>query len=124
MAKTGKRRSKFAAQAKRLRTKASPELVAKLREFEAQAQAYWGGLPKVSEEDRRELDRAMAPQVPRREVQAPQPTMTIGGVMREVMNKHSRGKREGATDYARRLRKNDPRLASEKLKTIVRRLYD
>jgi hypothetical protein len=75
MAKTGKRRNKFAAQAKRLRTKAPPELIAKLREFEVQAQAYWDGLPKVSDEVRRELDRAMAPQVPRREVQAraPQP---------------------------------------------------
>jgi ABC-type glutathione transport system ATPase component len=127
MAKTGKRRSKFAAQAKRLRTKAPPELIAKLREFEARAQAYWDGLPKVSDEDRRELDRAMGRElnrVSRREVQAPQPTTTIGGVMREVMKKHRRAKHEGATDYARRLQASDRRLAPEKLKTVVRRLYD
>jgi hypothetical protein len=127
MAKTGKRRSKFAAQAKRLRTKAPPELIAKLREFEAQAQAYWDGLPKVSDEDRREFDRAMGRElnrVSRREVEAPQPTTTIGGVVGEVMKKYRRAKHEGATDYGRRLQKNDRRLASEKLKTIVRRLYD
>jgi hypothetical protein len=134
MAKTGKRRSKSAPPAKRLRAKAQPQeqpqeqppskLIAELREFEAQRQAYWA---KVSEGGRRELDRAMGDELgraARREVQAPQPTTTIGAMVLEARGKLSRGKHEGPTAYARRLQAIDSRLAREKLGTIVRRLYD
>jgi hypothetical protein len=115
------------AQAQRLHTKAPHKLVAKLRLFEAQESAYWNGLPKVSDRDRRELDHAMGGELgraARREVQAPQPTTTIGVVVLEARGKFSRAKHEGATAYARRLQAIDARLAREKLQTIVRRLYD
>jgi hypothetical protein len=64
--KPSKRKSKQAKRpaepppVRRLRSKAPVELVEKLRQFEREAEAYWGGMQKVSAADRAELDRVLA----------------------------------------------------------------
>ena len=80
-----KKKKKFTPRSVRLRSRgagsanprhlqAPPALVEKLREFEAQADAYWAALPKISDKDRAAVDRSWTAQA--RVAAAPAP---IGG---------------------------------------------
>jgi hypothetical protein len=87
---------------RRLRSKASPELVAALKRFEAEADAYWAKL-KIPDDDRRAFDRALAEEAwPHRSmpapVPAPAPTPAPEDSRGEAPSKSGKGKKREPKD--------------------------
>jgi hypothetical protein len=128
MAKAKKKASKSAVATKRPRKPAPAGLIEKIQEIDARARSYRDALEKNAAEHRRAIDHALAREIwgpaLRRDTPVPPAKTTIGAMVLEAMANYPRAPREGATRYARRLQKSDPRLASEELATIRRRFYD
>ena len=126
MAKGGKKSSAKKRAAKRLTSPLPPESAKWFAKVKAETKDYWAKNPPADWTSRSITRWLARERVPRAQSErlVPQVKTTIGATVLEAMDNHPRGRKEGARSYARRLQRCDPRLASEKLVTITRRLYD